>query len=85
VDRKGDRFEPYIRLGLWHHHLGRSGEPLLILQRIGDDAFGIALTSHVAYFHNDKLVWLKAHMAAVDWSDCEDLRQEVAAYSRECK
>jgi hypothetical protein len=81
VDKKGERFEPYIRLNLWHHHLGlRTGEPLLILQIVGDEVFGFALSSHAKHFQGDKMLWLQEHMDAIDWSDCEDLKVEVAAY-----
>lgn len=34
VNRRGERFEPYVRLKLWHHYLRRTGEPLLVLQVI---------------------------------------------------
>jgi hypothetical protein len=44
VDKKGNRFALYVRLNLWHHHLERAGEPLLILQIVGDDVLGLALT-----------------------------------------
>jgi hypothetical protein len=68
VDKKGERFEPYIRLGLWHHHLHPSGEPLLILQKVagddGDEMLGFALTSHADHFDGDKWMWLKEHVVA---------------------
>jgi hypothetical protein len=80
VDKKGERFGPYIRLNLWHHHLGRTGEPLLILQIVGDDVIGFALSSHAIHFQGDKTLWLQEHMDAIDWSDCEDLKEEVAGY-----
>jgi hypothetical protein len=85
VNKKGERFEPYIRLGLRHHHLGHTGEPLLVLQKIDDDVFGIALTSHAQYFHGDKMLWLKEHALAIEWSNCEDLKEKVEAYSPEPK
>jgi hypothetical protein len=72
---RGERFEPYIRLRLWHHHLGHTGEPLLVMQKTR-----AALTSHAEYFDGDKMMWLKRHMIAIDWSNCEDLKDEVAAY-----
>jgi hypothetical protein len=53
----------------------------LILQKVGDELFEIALTSHAEYFDGDKTMWLKRHMIAIDWSNCEDLKDEVAAYS----
>ncbi len=64
----------------WTH-----GEPLLILQKMSDEIFGIALTSHAAHFQDDKMLWLKEHMAAINWSSREDLKKEVAAYPPEAK
>jgi hypothetical protein len=29
------------------------------LQKVGDDALGIALTSHSDHFHGDKMLWLR--------------------------
>jgi hypothetical protein len=80
VNRKGERFEPYIRLGLWHHHLSRAGDPLLVLQKIGDDVYAIALTCHADYFDGDKAMWLMEHMEGIDWSGCEDIKDAVEAY-----
>jgi len=85
IGKKGERFDPYIRLELWHHHLGRTGDPLLILQVMGNDVFGFAPTTHAAHFDGDKMLWLQEHIAAIDWLDCEDLREEVEAYSPERK
>jgi hypothetical protein len=85
VDRRGERFEPYIRLRLWHHHVGRTGEPFLVLQIVGDEVFGFALTTHAEHVQADKMLWLQEHMAGIDWSDCEDLRAEVEAYTPESK
>ena len=80
MNRKGERFEPYIRLGLWHHHLGRSADPLLVLQKIGDDVYAIALTTHAAYFDGDKVMWLMENMDGINWSGCEDVKDAVEAY-----
>jgi hypothetical protein len=85
VDKKGERFDPYIRLNLWHHHLGqRTGEPLLILQIVGDEVFGFALSTHAEHFQADKMLWLQRHVAGIDWTDCEDLRAQVEAYAPKC-
>jgi hypothetical protein len=81
VNRNGERFEPYLQLNLWHHHLGRRGEPLLVVQKLNDDIFIVALTSHAEHFEGDKMMWLQNHMAGIDWSNCEDLREQVATYS----
>ncbi len=84
VNKKGERFAPYLRLNLWHHHLGRTGEPLLILQIEHEDedvrVNGFALSSHAIHFQGDKMLWLQEHMDAINWSGCEDLREEVACY-----
>ncbi len=80
VNKKGERFEPYIRLNLWHHHLGGDGEPLLILQIAGDNVFGFALSSHAKHFQGDNMLWLKEHIDGIDWSNCTELRDEVANY-----
>jgi hypothetical protein len=83
IDRQGSRFEPYLRLGLWHHHLGRNGDPLLVLQQRNDRYTGVALARHADYTTGDKLLWLKTHIEAIDWTDCEDLRQTVVDYDPE--
>ena len=75
----GDVFAPFVALSLHHHHLHRDGDPLLILQKVGDDLYAVALSSHAIYF-GDKMAWLKLHHEAIDWNGCEDLRQEVLAY-----
>jgi hypothetical protein len=80
IDRHGDRYEPYIRLGLWHHHLSRNGDPLLILQKVGDNFDAIALTSHELYTRGDKALWLQSNMAMINWDGCEDILQEVGDY-----
>jgi hypothetical protein len=80
VDREGNLVEPYIRLGLWHHHLGRNGDPLLVVQKRDDSYTGIALAKHENYTRGDKLLWLKMNMEAIDWTDCEDLHQAVIDY-----
>jgi hypothetical protein len=48
-------------------------------------ALGIALTSPAAHFHNDKMLWLKEHRVAIDWSGCENLKDAVAVYAAEPK
>ena len=51
------------------------------LQKVGDDVLGIALTSHAPHFHGDKMLWLREHMVAINWSGCE----AVAVYAPEPK
>jgi hypothetical protein len=55
------------------------------LQKVGDDVLGIALTSHAAHFHGDKMLWLRDHIVAINWSGWEDLKDAVAANAREPK
>jgi hypothetical protein len=43
------------------------------------------LTSHSAHFHGDKMLWLREHMVAIDWSGCENLKDAVAVYAPEPK
>jgi hypothetical protein len=57
----------------------------LVLQRIDDEVFGLALTSHAEHFHGDRMMWLKEHVTAIDWLNCEDLKAKVEAYSPEPK
>ena len=79
VRKDGSTFEPYLRLALWHHHLHRSGDPLLVTQHVGDKIYGIALTTHGAYF-GDEMLWLKQREHLIDWDLCDDIRQQVLAY-----
>ena len=76
----GTIFQPYARLVLWHHHLHRRGDPLLITQHIAGAIIVFALTRHAEYF-GDKMLWLQQHQSAIDWSGCEDIRAEVVAYA----
>jgi len=46
---------------------------------------GIALTSHSAHFRGDKMLWLREHMVAIDWSGYENLKHAVAVYAPEPK
>jgi hypothetical protein len=47
---------------------------------VGDEVLGFALATHATHFGGDKMKWLKEHMAAIDWSNCEDLKETVEAY-----
>src|SRR5262245_55763545 len=58
--KDGSVFEPYQVLGLHHHHLSRNSDPLLVTQNWPDEIYGIALTTHAAYF-GDKMLWLQEH------------------------
>jgi hypothetical protein len=80
--KDGSVFEPYVRLVLYHHHLHRSKDPLLVTQHIGEQKIvGIALATHELYF-GDKMGWLQDHAEMIDWSLCEDVRDEVLSYVR---
>jgi hypothetical protein len=73
-------FPPYEDLELYHHHLHRDGDPLLITQHVDDDVYGIALATHQTYFGEDKMQWLKDNAEAIDWTACPILREEVMKY-----
>jgi hypothetical protein len=76
----GSAFQPYLRLGLWHHHLHRKGDPLLVTQVVGGEIIGVALTTHASFF-GDKMLWLQQNNEAIDWTLCGDIRTEVLAYT----
>jgi hypothetical protein len=76
--RDGTEFLPYLKLGLHHHHLHASGDPLLVTQHIGDAAFGVAVTRHQDYF-GDKWQWLREHQAMIDWSLAADILEQIRA------
>jgi|ERR1043165_9438673 hypothetical protein len=76
-------YKPYEMLDLYHHHLHRDGDPLLITQHIDSDIYGIALATHESYFRSDNMLWLKEHMASIDWAGCESLRDQVSRYEPE--
>src|SRR5712691_4387253 len=80
IARDGSVFQPYLRLALWHHHLHRDGEPLLVTQHVGDAIVAVALPSHRTYLTGDKWLWMQQHAQAIDWALCEDIRKEVSAY-----
>jgi len=80
VNRRGERFEPYVQLGLWHHHLGRGSDPLLVTQQIDEDVYGICVTKHADYFQGDMMLWLKNNMNAIDWTGRDVLKRQVEAY-----
>lgn len=80
IARDGTRFEPYLRLRLHHHHLGRSGDPLLVTQHVQDDIISIALATHASYLQGDKMSWLQLHIVQIDWTGCEDLRVQVETH-----
>jgi hypothetical protein len=73
-------FPPYEDLDLYHHHLHRDGDPLLITQKVDGNIYGIALATHEAYFREDKMQWLKDHAEAIDWTYCPILYREVMSY-----
>lgn len=77
IARDGSRFEPYLRLNLWHHHLHRSGDPLLVVQCSADSIVSVALANHREHLSGDKMLWLRTHADAIDWSDCQDLYEQV--------
>jgi hypothetical protein len=79
----GSIFDPYVRLGIHHHHLHRSPDPLLVTQHIANENIivGIALTKHVTYF-GDKMAWLQDHAQMIDWSSCEDIEGQALSYQR---
>ena len=79
IRRDGTRFQPYLDLHLHHHHLGRKGDPLLIVQIVDGAAYGIALARHATYLSNE-MAWLRENRAAIDWTGREALRDEVAGY-----
>jgi hypothetical protein len=64
---------------IYHHHLHRSGDPLLVVQHVGADICGIGVSTHAAHF-GDKMLWLKQHEHLINWDLCEDIRQAVLAY-----
>jgi len=80
TEANGDVFEPYRSLNLYHHHLHRKGDPLIVLQMRGEDLYSIAITTHQDFFRGDRYAWLKCNHAAIDWSECEELYEEVMAY-----
>ena len=79
-ERDGSIFQPYLRLSLWHHHLHKNPDPLLVTQHIGQAIYGIALTTHDAYTRGDKMLWLNEHAHMIDWQLAEDIKKEVLAY-----
>jgi len=80
IARDGTRFEPYLRLSLFHHHLSRKGDPLLVTQHIDDFIFGVAVARHSDHIFGDKMLWLQTHIEAIDWGTCEDLHETVRQY-----
>lgn len=79
IARDGEIFQPYMRLKLYHHHLHRSGEPILAVQHVGTDVRGVGVTTHAAYF-GDKMLWLQEYEHLIDWESCDDIREAVLAY-----
>jgi len=77
--KDGSVFQPYVLLALWHHHLHRKSDPLLVMQLVHEEIVGVALTRHADYF-GDKMLWLQTHIEAINWSLCETLKEEVIAY-----
>jgi hypothetical protein len=42
---------------------------------------GVDEREAIAHFHGDKILWLREHMAAIDWSGCENPKDGVAVYA----
>ena len=80
IANDGTRFEPYLILRIWHHHLGRNGDPLLVTQRIDDEHHSIALSTHAAHVHGDKMLWLQQHIKLIEWHGNEELLAKIIAY-----
>jgi len=78
--KDGSEYRPYIQLRLHHHHLHSNPDPLLVTQHEADSLiFGIALTTHEAYF-GDKVRWLYEHANLINWGGSEDLEKQVRQY-----
>jgi hypothetical protein len=80
VANDGEKFDPYIKLNLHHHHLHRDGDPLLVTQHVADEVRSVALARHSDYILGDKMLWLQQNAEAIDWTDHEDIYQKVVAY-----
>jgi hypothetical protein len=80
VAANGEEYYPYLALNLYHHHLHRRGDPLLITQRVEGAVYGVALTRHAEYFHGDKKLWLQQHAEIIDWTGLEEWRLNVLAH-----
>jgi len=78
--KNGDVFEPYRQLGLWHHHLHRRGDPLLVTQHVNGEIIGVALTTHADFFFGDKMGWMQVHAESICWDGCDKLRDNVLLY-----
>jgi hypothetical protein len=74
-------FQPYQDLRLYHHHLHRDGDPLLVTQHVENEIYAIALATHETYFRGDKLEWLKQNMEAIDWVECPSLQRKVTSHN----
>ena len=83
VSADGSEYYPYTALNLHHHHLHNDGDPLLITQHIDNSIYGIGISTHADYIQGDKMKWLKDHVHLIDWTDFEELREQVIAYDPE--
>jgi len=81
VANDGKTFQPYLRLNLYHHHLHRDGDPLLVTQHVGDEIRSVALARHSNYILGDKMSWLQRNAEAIEWEGCEDLHDQVKSYA----
>jgi hypothetical protein len=79
INKKGQRFDPYIRLSLHHHHLGRGADPIIVFQQIGSNFYAINVTSHAEFFNGNEMKWLAINQAAIDWQGCTDILQAASA------
>jgi len=52
----------------------------LILQKVGNDFYAIAVSTHNDYINGDSYLWLRTHQIGIEWDGCEDLLQEVVDY-----
>ena len=80
IAANGTKFQPYLDLNLYHHHLHQGPDPLLVTQNIGNVIASVALTTHAEYFQGDKMLWLQAHADAIDWTGQSKLEAQVRAY-----
>jgi hypothetical protein len=53
IANDGKKFDPYLKLNLYHHHLHRDGDPLLVTQHVGDEIRSVALARHADYVLGD--------------------------------
>ncbi len=77
IANDGTKFQPYIDLNLYHHHLHQKSDPLLVIQNVNGVIVSVALTSHAEFFQGDKMAWLQKHHEAIDWSGHSDLLAAV--------